>query len=29
LMGEETAVISDIANQMFAQIESVEVAAKN
>jgi len=29
LMGEETTVISDIANQMFAQIESVEVAAKN
>ena len=29
LMGEETNVISEIANQMFAQIESVEVAAKN
>ena len=29
LMGEETAVISEIANQMFAQIESVEDAAKN
>lgn len=29
LMGEETNVISEIANQMFSQIESVEVAAKN
>jgi len=29
LMGEETNVISEIANQMFAQIDSVEVAAKN
>tara|TARA_R110001632_G_scaffold133297_1_gene247826 strand:- start:1835 stop:2182 length:348 start_codon:yes stop_codon:yes gene_type:complete len=29
LMGEETAVISEIANQMFAEIESVEDAAKN
>lgn len=29
LMGEETSVISDIANQMFAEIESAEVAEKN
>ena len=29
LMGEETTVISDIANQMFAEIESVEYAEKN
>ena len=29
LMGEETNVISEIANQMFSQIDSVEVAAKN
>ena len=29
LMGEETNVISEIANQMFAQIESVEAAAGN
>ena len=29
LMGEETGVISEIANQMFAQIESIEDAAKN
>ena len=29
LMGEETAVISSIAEEMFAQIESVEVAEKN
>lgn len=29
LMGEQTDVISDIANQMFASIESVEVAEKN
>ena len=29
LMGEETNVISEIANQMFAQIESVEDAIKN
>tara|TARA_R100001163_G_scaffold29194_1_gene23282 strand:- start:3996 stop:4346 length:351 start_codon:yes stop_codon:yes gene_type:complete len=29
LMGEETAVISEIANQMFAEIESVEDAEKN
>ena len=29
LMGEETTVISEIANQMFAEIESVEDAAKN
>ena len=28
LMGEETSVISDIANQMFAEIESAEVARK-
>jgi|TARA_R110000850_G_scaffold198489_1_gene324732 hypothetical protein len=29
LMGEETNVISDIANQMFAEIESVEAAEGN
>ena len=29
LMGEETAVISDIANQMFADVQSVETASKN
>ena len=29
LMGEETNVISEIANQMFAEIESVEVAEGN
>jgi len=29
LMGEETSVISEIANQMFAEIESVEDASKN
>jgi len=29
LMGEETAVISEIGNQMFAEIESVEYAEKN
>ena len=29
LMGEETAVISDIANQMFVEIESVENQIKN
>ena len=29
LMGEETNVISEIANQMFAEIESVEDAAGN
>jgi hypothetical protein len=29
LMGEETTVISEIANQMFAEIESVETASKN
>jgi hypothetical protein len=29
LMGEETSVISDIANQMFAEIESPEVFEKN
>ena len=29
LMGEETAVISEIANQMFAEIESVENQIKN
>ena len=29
LMGEETNVISEIANQMFAQIESVEAAEGN
>lgn len=29
LMGEETTVISDIANQMFSDIESVEDAEKN
>ena len=29
LMGEETHIISDIANQMFAQIESAEVIEKN
>jgi hypothetical protein len=28
-MGEQTDVISDIANQMFASIESVEAAEKN
>tara|TARA_R110000787_G_scaffold166933_1_gene279919 strand:+ start:64 stop:411 length:348 start_codon:yes stop_codon:yes gene_type:complete len=29
LMGEETTVISEIANQMFSEIESVEAAEKN
>ena len=29
LMGEETAVISEIANSMFAEIESPEIAEKN
>lgn len=29
LMGEETTVISEIANQMFAEIESPEIAEKN
>ena len=29
LMGEETTVVSDIAQQMFAEIESVEEAEKN
>ena len=29
LMGEETAVISEIANQMFADVQSVETASKN
>lgn len=29
LMGEETNVISEIANQMFAEIETVETAEKN
>jgi len=29
LMGEETAIISEIANQMFATIDSVETAEKN
>lgn len=29
LMGEETAVISEIANQMFADVQSVETAEKN
>ena len=29
LMGEETSVISEIANQMFADIESVEAHEKN
>lgn len=29
LMGEETSVISEIANQMFADIESLEVAEGN
>jgi hypothetical protein len=29
LMGEETTVISEIADQMFSTIESVETAAKN
>jgi hypothetical protein len=29
LMGEETSVISDIANQMFAEIESPEMFEKN
>jgi hypothetical protein len=29
LMGEETNVISDIANQMFAEIESVEALEGN
>jgi len=29
LMGEETSVISEIANQMFAEIESVEAAEGN
>ena len=29
LMGEETNIISEIANQMFAQIESVEAAEGN
>jgi hypothetical protein len=29
LMGEETSVISEIANQMFADIETVETKIKN
>jgi len=29
LMGEETAVISEIANQMFADVQSVGTASKN
>lgn len=29
LMGEETAVISNIAEQMFADVQSLEVAEKN
>jgi len=29
LMGEETSIISEIANQMFAEIESVEAAEGN
>jgi hypothetical protein len=29
LMGEETSVISEIANQMFAEIESAEEHEKN
>lgn len=29
LMGEETSVISEIANQMFADVQSVEVAEGN
>ena len=29
LMGEETSVISDIANQMFAEIETVEAIQGN
>lgn len=29
LMGEETAVISGIAEQMFADVQSMEVAEKN
>ena len=29
LMGEETNVVSEIANQMFAEIESVEAATGN
>jgi len=29
LMGEETSVISEIANQMFAEIETVETQIKN
>jgi hypothetical protein len=29
LMGEETNIISDIANQMFAEIESIEAIEGN